>query len=144
MKNIKKPLLAFILFSFIQHTYTASTPAQGFSRANCDATIPTQGYGKFNESVSYDLDVDLNSSSLLAKHNMVVTTSQKNNCNTDMRGHSTSNPSGYRARAGYVDRMDSKVRWFVEGAHVEILDNGSRVMELSSAIDCNLVINQII
>ena len=144
MKNIKKPLLVFILFSFIQSTYTASTPAQGFSRANCDAAIPTQGYGKFNESVSYDLDIALNSSSIFAKHNMTVTTSQKNNCNTNMRSHSISNSSGYRARAGYVDRMDSKVQWLVEGAHVEILDNGSRVMELSSAIDCNLVINQFI
>lgn len=144
MKNLNKTLFIFVIFSFTQNTYTASSPAQTFSRANCKATIPTQGYGQFNESVSYDLDVDSNSSSLLAKHNMTVTTSQSNNCNSDMRMHSVSNPDGYRARAGYVDRMDSNVQWLVEGAHVEVLDNGSRIMELTSAIDCNLVVNQFI
>lgn len=124
------------------NVYTADQPAQTFSRANCDATIPTQGYGKFNESVSYDLDMDLNSSSLLLKHNMTVTTLQRNNCNRDMREHSVSNPNGYRARAGYVDRFDSKVQWLVEGKHIEILDSGMTLIELSSAVDCNLVINQ--
>lgn len=141
MKNIKKVFIS-VIFIFSSNAYTADEPAQTFSRANCDATIPTQGYGKFNESVSYDLDIDLNSSSLLSKHNMTVTTSQRNNCNTDIRGHSVSNPNGYRARAGYVDRMDSKVQWLVEGKHVEILDSGITLIELSSAVDCNLVINQ--
>lgn len=142
MKNIKKTLSIFIIFSFIQNAYAASTPAQVFSRANCEATIPTQGYGQFNESVSYDIDLDINSSSLLAKHNMTVTTSQTNNCNSDRRMHTVFNPSGYRARAGYVDRMDSKVQWLVEGEHIEMLDDGSELIQYSSAIDCNLVINQ--
>lgn len=142
MKLIKKSLLVFILCSFIQNTYTASSPAQGFSRANCLASIPTQGDGYFNESVSYDLDFDKDSSSLLAKHNMTVYTNQKNNCNSDVRRNTVVNSSGYRARAGYVDDANSKILWVVDGVHEEYLDNGARVVELSSAKDCNLAINQ--
>lgn len=144
MKNLKKILLISLSFIFTQNTYTASSPAQAFSRANCKATIPTQGYGQFNESVSYDLDIDLTSSSLLLKHNMEVGTYQRNNCNIAPRGHSVSNPSGYRARAGYVDDMLSDIEWLVEGTHMELLDNGASLMELTYAIDCNLVINQLI
>lgn len=142
MKNVNKSLFIFVILSFSTKIYTADEPAQAFSRANCDAIIPTQGYGKFNESVSYDFDLDVNSSSLLAKHNMTVTTIQSNNCNSDIRSHGVNNPNGYRARAGYVDRMDSKVEWLVEGRHVEVLNSGTTLIELSSAIDCNLVINQ--
>lgn len=140
MNNINKILCLVIIYSFTQSTYTASTPAQAFSRANCLASIPTQGDGKFNESVSYDLNLD--SKEILTNHNMTVTTFQSNNCNSNVREQTVSNPNGYRARAGYVDYQHNDVAWFVEGTHVEILDNGSKVMELTSAVDCNLVANQ--
>lgn len=56
---INKNLLIFTLLSFTCNSYASSSPAQVFSRANCFASIPTQGTGYFNESVSYEADLNI-------------------------------------------------------------------------------------
>lgn len=42
------------LISFISASpYAATVPAEAFSRANCEAYIPSFGYGWYNESRTY-------------------------------------------------------------------------------------------
>lgn len=110
-------------------TYSATVPAEAFSRGNCKIYIPGFGYGWYNESISYD--------ALTGVHkNMYAKTDQKAT-NGNQRTDNSSNPSGYRVRAGYVDPTSDTRFWNVSGTHYETLDNGRAVSQYSYAKDCN-------
>lgn len=65
-----------------------------------EAYIPSFGYGWYNESISYD--------ALTGVHkNLYVKTDQKAT-NGNQRTDNSSNPSGYRVRAGFVDPKSDK------------------------------------
>lgn len=123
-------LISFISFS----TYAATVPAEAFSRANCKFYVPGFGYGWYNESISYD--------ALTGVHkNMYAKTDQKAT-NGNQRTDNSSNPSGYRVRAGFVDPTSDTRFWNVSGTHYETLDSGRAVSQYSSAKDCNGEIGQ--
>lgn len=128
MKKIKLLALATL---FSSPVYAATVPADTFSRANCEVAIPWPdlGYGYYNESISFD--------SLTGVHkNLLVKTSQTSNKGLS-RATQSSNPSGYRARAGYVDKISDTNYWNVQGSHYETLDSGRAVSFYTSATTCN-------
>ena len=49
MKRIMKSSLIFLVMGFSLNSYSATIPAQTFSRANCKVYIPSFGYGYYNE-----------------------------------------------------------------------------------------------
>lgn len=116
--------------------FSATVPAQTFSRANCKFLIPAPGlgYGYYNESVSFDLTT--------GNHKMGVATKQKEKLTNVTRQKDSGNVVGKRARAGYVDDSNDKRFWTVNGYHRETLDNGKKVYVNTVAQGCNLAIDQ--
>ncbi len=89
------------LISFVSaSTYAATVPAEAFSRANCEAYIPSFGYGWYNESISYD--------ALTGVHKNLYAKTDQKATNGNQRTDNSSNPSGYRVRAGFVDPKSDK------------------------------------
>lgn len=127
MKNLKKTLFTFLLFSLTTEAFSAVTRAQAFSRANCHEPV------SFNESISYDLLTGIHKE-------MLVRTIQNSTCGKyrELPGY---NSAGFRVRAGFVDLVDSTV-WAVKGVHQELLDNGTISRATTSATDCNLELDQ--
>ncbi len=123
------------LISFVSaSTYAATVPAEAFSRANCEAYIPNFGYGWYNESISYD--------ALTGVHKNLYAKTDQKATNGNQRTDNSSNPSGYRVRAGFVDPKSDKRFWNVSGTHYETLDNGRAVSQYTSAKDCNFKFGQ--
>ncbi|APJ20455.1 MULTISPECIES: hypothetical protein [Acinetobacter] len=123
------------LISFISASpYAATVPAEAFSRANCEAYIPSFGYGWYNESISYD--------ALTGVHKNLYAKTDQKATNGNQRTDNSSNPSGYRVRAGFVDPKSDKRFWNVSGTHYETLDNGRAVSQYTSAKDCNFKFGQ--
>lgn len=129
-------LMLCVAITMLCHSgYTATKPAQAFSRANCEAYIPSFGWKLFNESVSYD--------AFKGKHYMGVVSKQKRQNNHKItRQADSGNHYGYRARAGFEDDRKSMVRWIVNGYHRETLDNGKKVYVNTVATGCNLAFDQ--
>ncbi|ENW81282.1 hypothetical protein F909_02573 [Acinetobacter sp. ANC 3929] len=132
--TLKKILFTTCLVFSASSVFSATVPAEAFSRANCKFFVPGFGYGWYNESISYD--------ALTGQHkNMYAKTDQKAT-NGNTRTDNSSNPSGYRVRAGFVDPTADTRFWNVSGTHYETLDSGRAVSQYSSAKDCNGKIGQ--
>ena len=135
-----KSSLIFLVMGFSLNSYSATIPAQTFSRANCKVYIPSFGYGYYNESISYDvLTKDLLTGS---NHKMGVATKQKESRTGAIRQQDSGDVLGKRARAGYVDSPSDPRFWVVNGYHRETLDNGRKVYVNTVAQDCNLHFDQ--
>ncbi|ENX05787.1 MULTISPECIES: hypothetical protein [Acinetobacter] len=133
---LKNLLLLTCLIVATPCVFSATVPAETFSRGNCKFYVPKIGYGWYNESISYD--------ALTGKHkNMYAKTDQKAT-NGNIRTDHSSNPDGYRVRAGFVDPTTDNRFWNVSGTHYETLDSGRAVSQYTSAKDCNGKIGQIL
>ncbi|MGN5765668.1 hypothetical protein ACNQO6_15135 [Acinetobacter calcoaceticus] len=133
---LKKLLLLTSLILSAPSVFSATVPAEAFSRSNCKFYVPKIGYGWYNESISYD--------ALTGQHkNMYAKTVQKAT-NGNTRTDNSSIPEGYRVRAGFVDPTTDARFWQVSGTHYETLDSGRAVSQYTSAKDCNGKIGQIL
>ena len=65
-----------------------------------EAYIPSFGYGWYNESISYD--------ALTGVHKNLYAKTDQKATNGNQRTDNSSNPSGYRVRAGFVDPKSDK------------------------------------
>lgn len=135
MEKILKSGLILVLLGFSLQSYSATVPAQAFSRANCLAYIPTFGYGKYNESISYDL--------LTGDHRMGVASKQKESRTGVIRQRDSGDILGKRARAAYLDDSKDPRYWVVNGFHRETLDNSRKVYINTVAQGCNVHFDQI-
>ena len=65
-----------------------------------EAYIPSFGYGWYNESICYD--------ALTGVHKNLYAKTDQKATNGNQRTDNSSNPSGYRVRAGFVDPKSDK------------------------------------
>lgn len=132
----KKRLLFIGLILTAPAGFSATVPAEVFSRANCKFYIPKTGYGWYNESISYD--------ALSSQHkNMHTKTEQKANTGNTRTENSNTSES-YRAKAGFMDPSTDTKFWNVTGTHYETLDSGRAVSQYTAAKDCNGKIGQVL